>query len=131
MDASVWVSRFVPSDVHHPASLAWLHQHLSAGNVAVAPTLLLAEVGGAIARRSDDSQLAQQLVAGLRQLPGLRWVALTIDVRDRAAYLAASLRLRGADAVYVALAHRLSIPLITWDGEQLTRTGPAIAARTP
>ncbi|MBI2940706.1 MAG: hypothetical protein HYY04_09750 [Chloroflexi bacterium] len=67
----------------------------------------------------------------MRRLPGVRWVALTGDVCDHAAGLAATLRLRGADAIYVALADRLKLPLVTWDQEQLTRARPLVATRTP
>jgi predicted nucleic acid-binding protein len=49
----------------------------------------------------------------------------------RAARCALDLRLRGADAVYVAVAHSLQVPLITWDREQLTRAAGRIAVRTP
>jgi predicted nucleic acid-binding protein len=64
-------------------------------------------------------------------LPWLTWVRLGFDLRDRATALATSLRLRGADAVYVAVADRLSIPLVTWDPEQLTRAGSRIQVRPP
>jgi predicted nucleic acid-binding protein len=45
--------------------------------------------------------------------------------------VAADLGLRGADAVYVALAHQLGLTLVTWDREQLTRTASMIVSRTP
>jgi predicted nucleic acid-binding protein len=48
-----------------------------------------------------------------------------------AAELAARLRLRGADAVYVAVARKLDLPLVTWDAEQRERGGAAIVVRTP
>ncbi|MBI3973225.1 MAG: PIN domain-containing protein [Chloroflexi bacterium] len=121
----------MPADANHTASRMWLYQYLSAGNTAVAPTLLLVEIAGAIARRTGDTRRTAHIVRLLRQLPGVRWVGLTGVVRDHAADLAAALRLRGADAVYVALADRLKIPLVTWDGEQLTRSAPRITALTP
>ena len=31
VDASVWVSRLVPQDVHHEASRGWLAHHLARG----------------------------------------------------------------------------------------------------
>jgi predicted nucleic acid-binding protein len=131
VDASVWVSRYVPADVNHAASRTWLFGHLSAGNMVIAPTLLLAEVAGALARRTGDSQRAEELVHHLRQLRTMLWVALSAHVRDHAAHLAATQRLRGADAIYVSLADRLKVPLVTWDQEQLKRAGALIAARTP
>ena len=47
------------------------------------------------------------------------------------AQLAAELRLRGADATYVALALERGVPLITWDKEQIERGGLRIEVRTP
>lgn len=131
VDASVWVSRFIIADLHHDESRFWLQQHLSGGSRVVSPTLLLVEVAGAIARRTGDTRHAQRTIDLLRATPGLRWVALSGETADQAAVLAAGQRLRGADAVYVALAKRLRIPLITWDNEQLSRSGPAIQALAP
>ena len=131
VDASVWVSRYIQTDVNHTASRAWLYQHLSRHHVVVAPTLLLVEVAGAVARRTGDAERTEQIVRTLRELSALRWVAVTVGVRDHSTQLAARLRLRGADAIYVALADRLRIPLVTWDREQLTRVTPPIVAFTP
>jgi predicted nucleic acid-binding protein len=50
---------------------------------------------------------------------------------DRAVALAASCRLRGADAVFVALAETLDQPLITLDREILERASRLVEAETP
>jgi predicted nucleic acid-binding protein len=47
------------------------------------------------------------------------------------ATLAVDLRLRGADAPYVALGLHLGLPLVTWDQEQMTRAASVIQTRTP
>jgi predicted nucleic acid-binding protein len=99
--------------------------------VIVAPTLLLVEVAGAIARRTGDAARTERIIRLTRSLSGLRWVSLTAGLGDRAAKLATELRLRGADAIYVALADRLDIPLVTWNGEQLSRANPRIRVSTP
>ena len=125
VDASVWVSRFVPSDVYHVQSRRWLEEHLASGRRVLAPTLLLVEVAGAIGRRTTDPTIARRVVASLRALPGLTWVGLPGEIRDHAAALAIDLRLQGADAVYVAIADRLRVPLVTWDAEQLSRASAA------
>ena len=44
---------------------------------------------------------------------------------------AADLGLRGADAVYVATAQALHLPLLTWDDDQRDRAGRVIGAFTP
>ena len=48
-----------------------------------------------------------------------------------AARLASDLQIRGADAVYVALAQQLSLPLIAWDQEQLSRAATIVQTWTP
>jgi predicted nucleic acid-binding protein len=53
------------------------------------------------------------------------------DLAQAAARLAADHALRGADAVYMALALELSLPLITLDNEQLTRSSGVITASKP
>ena len=44
---------------------------------------------------------------------------------------AAEQRIRGADALYVALALSLSVPLVTWHREQRKRGSRIIRAITP
>lgn len=39
--------------------------------------------------------------------------------------------LRGADAIYVATAHQKSLPLISWDHEQLNRATVLFNTYTP
>jgi predicted nucleic acid-binding protein len=49
---------------------------------------------------------------------------------DAAAALAARLRLRGADATYVAVASRLGVPLVTWDDKQRQRAASLVTIHT-
>jgi len=131
LDASVWVSRLVPQDAQHAASRDWLERYLAGGGGLVAPVLLLAEAAGAISRRTGRADLGQQVAEGLLRLPGVRIVAVDRRLGLASAHLAAELGLRGADAVYAALAHALDIPLVTWDEEQRARAGGAVAVYTP
>ena len=93
--------------------------------------LMLAEVAGAISRRTGRARLARRAVEGLLRLPALRLVSVDQRLGEAAAQLAADLRLRGADAVYVATARHLRLPLITWDREQRERAARLIPARAP
>jgi predicted nucleic acid-binding protein len=67
----------------------------------------------------------------LLHLPGLRLVALDRRLGRAAALLAASTSLRGADAVYAALAQHLSIPLVTWDEETGQRAAALLTVMQP
>jgi predicted nucleic acid-binding protein len=53
------------------------------------------------------------------------------ELAQRAASLAARLALGGADAVYVALAARLRLPLISWDRDQRARAAGVIEVVAP
>ena len=131
VDASVWVSLLVPQDMNHAASRRWLHQYTTDGGVLVEPILLMAEVTGAIARRTGRPELGRRALADILAFPALRLVSVDRRLGGTAAQLAADYRLRGADAVYVALAQQLAIPLVTWDVEQIDRRQPVIQVGVP
>jgi predicted nucleic acid-binding protein len=121
VDASLWVARLVPQDAFHPKVKAWMEALRAGETEFLAPALLLAEVAGAIARRSGDAGLAGKAVDALENLPGLRLVEMDGSLLREAARLAAELGLRGADSTYAAVASRLDIPLATLDADQRER----------
>ncbi len=131
LDASVWVSRLVPQDVHHLASRLWLEQYIVSGGRLCVPALFLAEVTGAISRQTGQAELAHRAIEHLFRLRAVRVVPLDRQLGRISAGLAADLRLRGADATYVAIAQQLGISLVTWDDGQLSRAGQAIRVYTP
>lgn len=131
VDASVWVSRFVPNDVQHESSHIWLEGVVFRRELVAAPALLLVEVAGAISRRTGRPELAAGVVDLLQRLPGSRLVPVDAQLARDAASLAGELRLRGGDASYVALAQRLGFLLVTWDQEQLARGNAATRVSTP
>ena len=67
----------------------------------------------------------------LLRLTELRLVPLDSRLGRSAAQLAAEIVLRGADAVYVATAHHLNVPLVTWDREQQARADRLVAVQSP
>lgn len=123
VDASVWVARLVPQDGFHEAVKAWMAAQRAENKLLISPALLLPEVAGAIARRTGDSDLARRTVEVLPRLPGLRLIEMERDLVESAAAIAAQLGLRGADAIYVAAADYLHLPLCTLDAEQSRRAG--------
>lgn len=130
-DASVWVSHLIAQDARHSISREWLTRVVSDGIVIVAPGLLLAEVAGAIARRTKDPDLGHRAVAHLLSTPDLRLVDQDETLSLAAARLAADQRVRGADALYIAVANQLDIPLVSWDQEQIERAAELVQAVTP
>lgn len=114
VDANVFISLLVPADVHHERCVAWLRARLSAGESLVAPTLLAPEVGGAISRRTSEDS-GRKALAVLRRIRTLRLVLIDANLAALSANLAVEHGLRGADAVYAAVASSLQIPLVTLD----------------
>ena len=131
VDASVWVSRFVTRDPHHLAAAGWLAGATAADDLLASPALVLAEVAGPIGRMTGKPGLARRAVTQLLRIRGFRLVAVDHELANGAARLAGDLRLRGADAVYVALARRLGVSLVTLDGEQIERGAAVIDVRRP
>lgn len=130
IDASVWVSFYLPQDANHAATVPFIRRVVQHRMPVFAPGLMLVEVGAALARRVDQDT-AQRAVAQLRRLPYLRLSSLDTLGVARATRVAIDCRLRGADAVYVALAQRLVLPLVSWDGEHHTRASGYITMYTP
>lgn len=125
LDASVWVARLVPQDTFHKTVKSWMSNERISGAQFISPSLLLAEVAGAVSRRATTA-LARQVLKDLETLPGLRIVEMDHALLFDAASLAADLGLRGADSVYVAVAKRLDLPLVTFEAEQRERAKKTI-----
>ena len=79
----------------------------------MAPTLALAEIAGALARRPSQGALGMRSVSAMLRLPITRLVPVDLELARLGAGTAAHLSMRGADVVYVALAQRLALPLVT------------------
>lgn len=131
VDASVFVNAFNPHEAGHAASLEILSVIQRRGDPIIVPTLLVTEVASAVARANDDTAGALEYAEAITALPNLTLVTLTPALARQAADLAATHRLRGADAIYVAVALRYGTVLVTRDGEQRTRGTTAVTCRTP
>jgi predicted nucleic acid-binding protein len=125
VDASIWVARLVPQDAFHESVKKWLFSRVEDGDQFLAPSLLLAEIGGAISRRTIPS-LGLKAVEQVQSLPGLQLVDMEHSLLFEAAQLAAELGLRGANSTYVTVAARLDIPLMTLDADQKERASKRV-----
>ena len=125
VDASIWVARLVSKDIFYAPVKEWMSTRLEVDDQFLAPSLLLAEIGGAISRRTTPS-LGLKAIEQVQSLPGLQLVEMENLLLQEAAQLAARLGLRGADSTYVALAARLDLPLMTLDIDQKERAAKRI-----
>ena len=131
VDASVCVALLNADEPGHPASRRWLAERQGKTEPIVAPVILLAEVAAALGRGLGDADLARQAVRLLRGRHLLELFPVTEALAARAAEIAAEQKIRGCDALYVALARQLDMELVTQDGQQLERGAAVVVTRTP
>jgi predicted nucleic acid-binding protein len=131
IDASVWVNADSPTETGSRESRAFIDHVVASNTVVIVPTLLRVEVAAAIGRARRDAKLAREYSERLAMLPFIRWVGLDGALAERAAGLAAEYGLRGADAVYAAVALAHGCELISLDGEHLERLPAVVRVRAP
>jgi predicted nucleic acid-binding protein len=131
IDASVFVNAFNLHERGHAESLQVLTTIQEQGAPIIVPTLLIAEIASAVARASDDSAGALEYANATAALTNVMLVGLSPTLARQAAELAATHRLRGADAVYLAVARRYATILISRDDEQLARGSRVAICHTP
>jgi predicted nucleic acid-binding protein len=131
IDASVLVAALHPRDVNHLQSREWLRRIVLAAEEIAAPMILLSEVAGAITRRTSDAAEGQLAAQRILTLPRVQLFPVDARIALLAAQVAVDLRLRGADATYVAVAMWLNVPLVTWDREQFERGGRRVTVYQP
>jgi predicted nucleic acid-binding protein len=118
-------------DLNHADGLDWWQKYVGRGGLILAPEILLVEVSAAVGRRTQQPQLAAQAVLFLQGATGLQLVTVDTALVLDAADLAGRLRIRGADAIYVATAHQKALPLVSWDHDQLERATALTRAFLP
>lgn len=131
LDASVYVALLRATEPAHEQSWGWVQQARQRGERLLAPALLLPEVAAAISRGSQKPLLARRVAELLTRFSLIELVAVTPELAGHAASIAADHRLRGSDAVYVALAEELGQPLVTLDRQQLERGSSVVTTRAP
>lgn len=131
VDASVWVASILDTDIHHAASAAFMRRLIELRRPASVPALVWPEISGAVSRRTGDTERGIKVA---RFLVAQHWItsfALDAMLAHESMRVAAGQRIRGADAVYVALAVARKEPLITLDTEMLERAREVAEVLTP
>ena len=131
LDASVLVAAVLPNEPFHADAKALMQGLLNEGAYVYLPTIAFAEVAAAIARGASDEQLALAVVAQYGIRPDLHRVAVDVALGDLTTEIAAKQRIRGCDAVYVALAYVEQAVLVTLDGQQRERAPAGVTACSP
>ncbi len=131
VDASVFLNAFRANEEGHTHSKAVLAHLQSMAIPLIVPNLLQAEVAGALARGQKDAAVARRFSEILLQLPHVIAISLDPRLAATAAGIAADYRLRGADAVYAAVALRFGSTLLTRDEEQRERGAAVVTTLHP
>jgi predicted nucleic acid-binding protein len=131
IDASVYINALNPDEVGSAESQVFLARVHQQGITVFSPTLLLVELAASVARVFNDTQQGVAYARSVQRLPGHTWLALDERLTEVALTLAAQHRLRGADAIYTAVAQETGAVLVTLDQQQLTRLPQTVRAVTP
>jgi predicted nucleic acid-binding protein len=75
--------------------------------------------------------LAHRVVQQLADSEVIELVPVSMALAERAAWISSEHRIRGCDAVYVALANQSNETLVTLDRQQLERGAAVVTVHTP
>ena len=84
-----------------------------------------------MARRTGHRRAADAAVSELTTLPWLSLITVDMELAQLSAEFAASLRLKGADATYVAAAVIQDATLVTLDRQLLERSAAVVSSSEP
>jgi predicted nucleic acid-binding protein len=131
LDANIFARDTDPTDPAYPVCHSLL-EILDQQQIAIiVPNLVLAEVAATVARTRQDPIRARLAVTAIASLQHIKLISLDAALAQEAAELAADRALRGADAVYVAVARRYGCSLVSLDREQRERALAVVRALTP
>ena len=131
IDSSVYLSARFSDEPTHAACRELLQLLRDDRRQLILPLLVQPEVAGNLARRIGNAEAAAAHAASLLRGEHVTPVPLGSGLAAEAAQLAAEYRLRGADAVFAAVAQRYGSILITCDREQRERAAPFVRTLTP
>lgn len=131
IDASVWISVLVSEDVHHAESGAWLESAYLDQVVFAVPAHFPAEIIGVLRRIHHPESILEEVFDMIGKSDIFSIHPVSVELGMVAAVAARTTAVRGADAVYLALAAELGIALVTWDRQQRERGAVFCRTMTP
>lgn len=132
IDASVWVNATEVREVDHADSYAFLEIVGARALPVIVPTLVLVEVSATVGRLRGERR-SERMTRLLVRWPSITFTFHELDraLAHAAADLARVHRLRGADAVYAAVALQHSTTLVSRDHEHLNRLASIVPVLHP
>lgn len=117
IDSSIFVAAFREDEPHSREAFGILEQ-LEAGTIsAVIPVSVLLEVVAAIKRRTNSSELAQQIGEKILSYSTLSLIDVDTFRMAKFLELASTSGLRGMDIIVVGIAREFGLPILTLDKE--------------
>lgn len=131
LDANIYARDIDPNDPNYGDCHAFVERLKVGDTRVVVPTLLLAELAASISRVRRDPMRARLTIDALQALPFMEFVDLDRPLAQVAAEIATDRAMKGADAVYIAVARRFGTTLVTLDQEQARRAAPIVTVMSP
>jgi predicted nucleic acid-binding protein len=131
VDTSVLIGSLLATDAHYEESSAWGRFWFIRSYDAHFPMLILPELAGVLTRGGTPPQRVANAVAAIVERPTLHLHDQDLTNSLLAARVATATGLKGADAVFVALAAWLDLPLVSWDRQQRERGEAFCRTMTP
>ncbi|MGB2728681.1 MAG: type II toxin-antitoxin system VapC family toxin [Halobacteriota archaeon] len=130
-DASVITNSQIEHEEFHEYSKKLMQIIKDREIIVVIPEIALPEIASALVRGTDSAEKALTFVDELKQLPNFIFIPIDRELAELASKFAAEHRLRGCDAIYVAVASLFNAKLISLDKQQRERASDCIDALTP
>lgn len=131
VDASVIISAARGQESRSEDSKAFLDSIKETEINIFLPESAVAEIASGLIRATKNENFSREFIYALKNLPNFSFVPVDGSLIDLAVDVIFYTGLRSADAIYVALARKYGLTLITLDREQLARGGKIVEVREP
>jgi predicted nucleic acid-binding protein len=131
VDTSVWLAFLMETDDLHAQTMPFVDLLHIRGDLLVVPAHFPAEVVGVLSRTGVPEPLIDEAIDLFESNTLFDIVPMSVGDGMIAAEIARKARIRGSDAMFLALAYILELPLITWDKQQHQRGALLCRTMTP
>lgn len=131
VDASVWINARSPREKGYNQSKKAL-MIIEEMNIPVfSPSILIVELAASVSRATGDEKAGILFSRLVSELPNIELMPVTLELARDAAVIASRLKIRGADALYCAVAAERKAVLLSRDREQIERAKGLIKVIEP
>ncbi|MBU4299034.1 type II toxin-antitoxin system VapC family toxin [Patescibacteria group bacterium] len=132
IDASVFLSGFFNYEPYYEESQKCLDYFKENFSIPIfLPEFVIPEVGCVITRMIKKPKLGIEFAKSLREFLNFKFIPIDRHIADLSLEIGSILYLRGADAIYVAVAYNFNSTLISLDKEHLKKAKKLIRVIHP